>query len=88
MAFSIQKHWEIVFLHTHKLGPQLSLYAIAKELHCSRDTVQIWINRYRKQEMFRMKKEEVEKGKLQIRRIQRLLVWQKGLGVVQSWSSH
>ena len=46
MAFSIQKHWEIIFLHTHKLGPKLSLHAIAKELHCSSDTVQTWINRY------------------------------------------
>ena len=46
MALSIQKHWEIIFLHTHKLGPKLSLHAIAKELHCSWDTVQTWINRY------------------------------------------
>jgi transposase len=46
MEFSIQKRWEIVFLHLHKLGPKLSIRAIAKELKCSRDTVQTWINRY------------------------------------------
>ena len=39
MAFSIPKHWEIIFLHLHKLGPKLSFKAIAKELHWSLDTV-------------------------------------------------
>ena len=46
MAFTIQKHWEIIFLHLHKLGPMLSFKEIAKELHCSKDTVKIWIHRY------------------------------------------
>ena len=46
MAFSIQKHWEIIFLHLHKLGPKLSLTAIAKELPCSLNTVHTWIHRY------------------------------------------
>jgi transposase len=46
MEFSIKKRWEIIFLHLHRLGPQLSIRAIAKELHCSRDTVQTWIERY------------------------------------------
>ena len=46
MAFSIQKYWEIIFLHLHKLGPKLSLTAIAKELHCSLDTVRKWIHQY------------------------------------------
>jgi transposase len=46
MEFSIQKHWEIIFLHFHRLGPRISIRAIAKELHCSRDTVQTWIQRY------------------------------------------
>jgi transposase len=46
MALSIQKCWEIVFLHLHRLGPKLSLRAIAKELQCSQDTVQTWIVRY------------------------------------------
>ena len=46
MAFSIQKHWEIVFLHLHRLGPKLSLRSIAKEVKCSLDTVQTWIKQY------------------------------------------
>ena len=47
MELTIQKRWEIVFLHTHRRGPRLSLRAIAKELKCSRDTVQTWINKYK-----------------------------------------
>ena len=46
MEFSIQKRWEIIFLYFHELGPQLSIRAIAKRLHCSRDIVQTWIKRY------------------------------------------
>ena len=46
MAFTIQKCWEIIFLHLHKLGPMLSFKEIAKELHCSKDTVIICIHRY------------------------------------------
>ena len=46
MPLSIQKRWEIIFLHLHKLGPKLSIKAIAKELKCSKDTVQTWIDRY------------------------------------------
>ena len=46
MAFSIQKCWEIVFLHLHRLGPQLSIRSIAKELQCSQDAVQKWIHQY------------------------------------------
>jgi transposase len=48
MALSIQKRWEIIFLNQHRLGPKLSIKAIAKELHCSRDTVKTWIDRYQK----------------------------------------
>ena len=46
MPLSIQKCWEIVFLHLHKLGPNLSLKTIAKELHYSPTTVKKWINQY------------------------------------------
>ena len=46
IQLSIQQRWEIVFLHTHRLGPKLGIHAIARELHCSRDTVKTWINRY------------------------------------------
>src|SRR5579871_3748006 len=48
MEFSIEKHWEIIFLHLHRLGPKLSIRAIAKEIQCSRNTVEIWIHRYQK----------------------------------------
>src|SRR5579871_5575503 len=46
MQLSIQKRWKIVFLHLHRLGSKLGIRAIAKELRCSKDTVQTWINRY------------------------------------------
>ena len=46
MEFSIQKRWEIIFLYLHRLGPKLSIRAIAKELNCSQDTVKTWIQRY------------------------------------------
>ena len=46
MKFPIQKHWEIIFLHLHRLGPKLSIRAIATELHCSKNIVEIWIHRY------------------------------------------
>jgi transposase len=48
MEFPIEKHWEIIFLHLHRLGPKLSTRAIAKELQCSRNTVETWIHRYQK----------------------------------------
>ena len=48
MELSIQKRWEIIFLYFHKLGPKLSIKAIAEEVQCSQDTVKTWINRYQK----------------------------------------
>src|SRR5579871_1421930 len=48
MEFSIEKYWKIIFLYLHRLGPKLSTRAIAKELQCSRNTVEIWIHRYQK----------------------------------------
>ena len=48
MEFPIEKRWEIIFLHLHRLGPKLSTRAIAKELQCSRNTVENWIHRYQK----------------------------------------
>src|SRR5579871_5190327 len=48
MEFSIKKHWEIIFLHFHRLRPKLSIKAVAKELQCSRNTVKTWIHRYQK----------------------------------------
>src|SRR5579871_3270230 len=48
MEFSIEKHWEIIFLYLHRLGPKLSTRVIVKELQYSRNTVEIWIHRYQK----------------------------------------
>ena len=48
MELSIQKRWEIIFLHLHRLGPKLSIKAIAKELQYSQDTVRTQIQRYQK----------------------------------------
>jgi transposase len=46
MELSIQQRWEIIFLHLHRLGPKLSIKAIVRELHYSRNTVKTWIHRY------------------------------------------
>src|SRR5579871_6377281 len=48
MVLSIEQHWEIIFLHLHRLGPKLSIRVIVKELQYSKDTVQTWINKYQK----------------------------------------
>src|SRR5579871_552428 len=50
MEFSIEKYWEIIFLHLYRLRPKLSTRAIAKELQYSRNTVITWIHRYQKTE--------------------------------------
>ena len=47
MEFPIEKCWEIIFLHLHRLGSKLSIREIAKELQCSKDTIQTWIHRYK-----------------------------------------
>ena len=47
MELSIQKRWEIIFLHLHRLGPKLNITAIARELNYSKKTVKIQINRYK-----------------------------------------
>src|SRR5579871_5019834 len=46
MEFPVQKRWEIIFLHLYRLGLKYSIRKIAKELQCSKDTVQTWIHRY------------------------------------------
>jgi transposase len=46
MHLSIDKRYEIVFLHTHDKGPQLGSSAIAKYVHCDKKTVLYWINRW------------------------------------------
>ena len=46
MEFSVEKRWEIIFLYLHRLGPKLSIRAIATELQYSKNIVEIWIHRY------------------------------------------
>ena len=46
IEFSIEKHWEIIFLYLHRKGPKFSIREIAKEVKCSQDTVKTWIQRY------------------------------------------
>ena len=48
MELSIKQRQKIVFLHSHKLGPKLSIHAIARELQYSRDTIRTQIDRYQK----------------------------------------
>lgn len=50
MALSIQKRWEIIFLHKHPHGPKWTVYKISQYLHISRNTVQKWIDRYEETE--------------------------------------
>jgi len=46
MSLTIKTRWEIVFLHTHKKGPQLSYADIAKHLKIARSTVKTWVERF------------------------------------------
>src|SRR5579871_3900137 len=50
MEFSIEKCWEIIFLHLYRLGPKLNTRAIVRELQYSRNIVITWIHRYQKTE--------------------------------------
>ena len=43
MSLNLKKRWEIVFLSRHKLGPKLSQREIAKEIGCSKSTVNHWL---------------------------------------------
>ena len=69
MEFPIEKCWEIIFLHLHRLGPKLSIRAIAKELQCSKNSVETWIHRYQKtgdvqDEEGRGRKRKLQKGRI------------------------
>ena len=46
MALSIQKRWEIIFLHKHEHGPKWGFKKIAKYLNIDKTTVKRWIDRY------------------------------------------
>ena len=46
MALSIQKRWEIIFLHKHEHGPKWGFKKIAKYLNIDKTSVKRWIDRY------------------------------------------
>lgn len=46
MSLSIQKRWEIVFLHHHPKGPKMSIKPLACYMHCSINTIKHWLNTY------------------------------------------
>ena len=46
MSLSLKKHWEIIFLSTHRKGPKLGIRNVAKEVGVSNSTVQKWLKRY------------------------------------------
>jgi transposase len=46
-AVSIKKRWEIVFLHSHYLGPKLSKSVISKRLKVSPRVIDHWIKIYK-----------------------------------------
>jgi transposase len=45
-AVSIKKRWEIIFLHTHYLGPKLSKSVISKRLRVTPRVIDHWIKIY------------------------------------------
>ena len=47
MALSIQKRWEIVFLHNHEYGSKSGNKIISKYLNIDKNTVKRWIIRYK-----------------------------------------
>ena len=47
MSLTVKQRWEIVFLCTHRLGPKLSLPAVAKEIKCSISTASHWLKPFR-----------------------------------------
>lgn len=47
MALPLHKRYEVVFLSCHPRGPKLGLKAVAKEVKCSRSTVQYWLDRWK-----------------------------------------
>jgi transposase len=46
-TISVQKRWEIVFLSTHPLGPQLSIAKTAKYTRSSPTIVKFWLKKYK-----------------------------------------
>lgn len=46
MALSLDKRYEIVFLHEHPVGPKWSFGKIAKHVRCSKSTAIYWAQKY------------------------------------------
>jgi len=46
MSLSLNKRYEIVFLHEHPKGPKWEYGKIASYVHCSKSTVVYWIEKY------------------------------------------
>ena len=57
------------FLYLHKLGPKLSIYTIAKNFNILEKQLKPGLIDIKKLEMFKIKKEEVEKERHQRGRI-------------------
>lgn len=47
MELSLEKRYEIVFLHEHPAGPKWGYKKIAKHVRCVKSTAQYWVQRYR-----------------------------------------
>ena len=47
VVLPVYQRYEIVFLSSHSLGPQLSHAAVAKEIGCSKSTVKYWLQRWK-----------------------------------------
>jgi transposase len=48
MALSLDKRYEIVFLHEHPKGPKWGYKKIASYVKCSRSAVTYWVQKYHK----------------------------------------
>ena len=46
MTLSLDKRYEIVFLHEHPAGPKWGYEKIAKYIHCSKPAVIYWVKKY------------------------------------------
>src|SRR5437763_13616092 len=46
MTLSLDKRYEIAFLHEHLAGPKWGYEKIAKHIHCSKPTVIYWVKKY------------------------------------------
>jgi transposase len=46
MTLSLDKRYEIVFLHEHPQGPKWSFAKIGKHIHCTKSTAAYWVEKY------------------------------------------